>query len=97
MRIALARPDVAFTAVRTAVFVHGCFWHRHPGCRYAYNPKSNVQTWRTKFDTNVARDARVGSELDQSGWGVLTIWECETADLEMLANKLTRFLNDVDG
>ena len=90
-------PDLVFPGRRKVVFVHGCFWHRHPGCRYAYNPKSNVQTWRTKFDTNVARDARVGSELDQSGWGVLTIWECETADLEMLANKLTRFLNDVDG
>lgn len=89
-------PDLVFPGRRKVVFVHGCFWHRHPGCRFAYNPKSNVQTWQTKFDTNVARDARVRSELDQLGWGVLTIWECETTDLEMLADKLTKFLDNAE-
>lgn len=86
-------PDLVFPGRRKLVFVHGCFWHRHPGCRFAYQPKSNVESWRAKFDTNVTRDARVRRELDKMGWDVLTIWECETTDVEMLANKLTNFLD----
>lgn len=89
-------PDLVFPGRRKVIFVHGCFWHRHRGCRFAYHPKSNVETWRTKFETNIARDARVRSELVQNGWDVLTIWECETADLELLTNKLTNFLDDAD-
>jgi DNA mismatch endonuclease (patch repair protein) len=89
-------PDLAFPGRRKVVFVHGCFWHRHAGCRFAYRPKSNVETWQAKFDTNVARDARARSELLRLGWDVLTIWECEIADLEMVATRLTNFLENAD-
>lgn len=85
-------PDLVFPGRKKVIFVHGCFWHRHPGCRFAYQPKSNVEKWRSKFETNVTRDARVRRELDDLGWDVLTIWECETANLQTLATKLTKFL-----
>jgi DNA mismatch endonuclease (patch repair protein) len=87
-------PDLVFPGKRKVVFVHGCFWHRHPGCRYAYDPKSNVERWQTKFQGNVLRDMRVKTELERLGWEVHTVWECETADNEALAGKLTRILDD---
>jgi DNA mismatch endonuclease (patch repair protein) len=90
-------PDLVFPGRKKVVFVHGCFWHRHAGCRFAYQPKSNVSRWQAKFETNVARDARVRRELAQMEWDVLTIWECETADIEMLTHKLVKFLDDADG
>lgn len=71
-------PDLVFPKHRTVVFVHGCFWHRHPGCKKASTPKSNIDFWLTKFDANVDRDARAEAELHRLGWRVATIWECET-------------------
>jgi DNA mismatch endonuclease (patch repair protein) len=75
------RPDVVFSAVRMAVFVHGCFWHRCAICRLKI-PRANAAFWAQKFDANQARDARVNGELRDAGWTVLTIWEHELrADL----------------
>ena len=71
-------PDLVFPKHRLVVFVHGCFWHRHQGCKYAYTPKSRVAFWTEKFTANVARDARQEAELIALGWRVLVIWECET-------------------
>lgn len=82
------RPDLAFPRYRTVVFVHGCFWHRHEGCRKATLPKSRVEYWEAKFRTNVERDARNTAELTRMGWRVLTIWECETKDSELLRRRL---------
>ena len=73
-------PDLVFPRYRTIVFVHGCFWHRHDGCRYAYRPKSRIQFWTKKFEENVARDARNEAALRDLGWRVVVIWECETRD-----------------
>lgn len=56
--------------------VHGCFWHRHPGCRYAYTPGSNVEFWESKFGRNVERDVRNLADLRGAGWRVAVIWEC---------------------
>lgn len=81
-------PDLVFVSRKKAVFVHGCFWHRHMGCRFAYEPKSNSDFWSTKFKKNVERDNRVTKELECMGWDVLVIWECETADSAALASKL---------
>jgi len=71
------RPDVVLPKHRTAVFVHGCFWHRHKGCRFAYMPKSRVESWHEKFRRNVERDQRSTRELRKLGWKVVTVWECE--------------------
>jgi DNA mismatch endonuclease (patch repair protein) len=74
------------------VFVHGCFWHRHSGCRFAYEPKSNVEFWNAKFAANIARDARVQGELERMGWSVLTIWECDTAKPDLVVEILKEHL-----
>lgn len=70
------RPDLVLSKHRTVVFVHGCFWHRHPGCALARTPKSRVEFWTTKLDANKARDARVQRELAALGWHVIVVWEC---------------------
>jgi DNA mismatch endonuclease, patch repair protein len=74
------RPDIVLPAYRTAIFVHGCFWHRHPGCSLTTNPATNTPFWRLKFDRNVKRDSRKTDALRALGWRVLVIWECETRD-----------------
>ena len=71
------RPDMVFPRHRAIVFVHGCFWHRHPGCSIATTPKSNTPFWQAKFDRNVERDSRVSLELKARGWRVYVAWECE--------------------
>ncbi|MBG0794457.1 DNA mismatch endonuclease Vsr [Methylocystis sp. H62] len=73
-------PDLVFPRLKLAVFVHGCFWHRHEACRYAYSPKTNVEFWDRKFKNNVLRDIRAKEGLEDMGWRVAIIWECETQD-----------------
>lgn len=70
------RPDMYLAKYRTAVFVHGCFWHRHPGCKYAYIPKSRVEFWQDKFEANIRRDATVSKELCIAKVKQLVVWEC---------------------
>ena len=84
------RPDVVLAKYRTAVFVHGCFWHRHEGCRLTYTPKSNRPFWRRKFRENIERDARKARELRRMGWRRVVIWECDTspAKLKSLAARI---------
>ena len=72
------RPDLVLARHRAVVFVHGCFWHRHPGCRYAYNPKSRVEFWEAKFTENRERDMRQQKELRRLGWRCIVVWECQT-------------------
>ena len=81
-------PDIVLPKYKTAIFVHGCYWHRHPGCKYAYSPKSNTEFWERKFADNVARDRRGISSLGTAGWNAIVIWECETVDLELLGERL---------
>lgn len=85
-------PDLVFPRLEVAVFVHGCFWHRHSGCRYASTPKVNAEFWEHKFRRNVERDAQKEGELRQFGWQVMVVWECETRDLESLRRRLSEFL-----
>jgi len=82
------RPDIVLPRYRTVVFVHGCYWHRHPGCKYAYTPKSRTDFWKKKFRDNVRRDRRSRQELEVAGWTVLIVWECEAADMAALADRL---------
>ncbi|MCU1350267.1 MAG: uncharacterized protein JWO56_3297 [Acidobacteria bacterium] len=77
-------PDIANRSRKWAVFVHGCFWHRHPGCKRTTTPSRNRDFWLQKFDANVARDARVQAALRQQGYRVVVIWECETRDINRL-------------
>jgi DNA mismatch endonuclease (patch repair protein) len=85
-------PDLVFPSQHKVIFVHGCYWHRHQGCRYAYSPKSNTDFWQSKFEANVARDRRAASMLETLGWKVLVIWECEIQNEETLRVRLIEFL-----
>lgn len=69
-------PDLYLAKYRTAIFVHGCFWHRHKGCTYAYMPKSNQIFWNAKFNRNIKHDVEIKSELAQKKIKSLIIWEC---------------------
>lgn len=84
-------PDLVFPGRRIAVFIHGCFWHCHEGCRNFRIPKTRTEWWVAKLARNKARDAEVCAKLQAAGWRVIVIWECEVANrklLDELANKL---------
>lgn len=72
------RPDIVLKRHRTIVMVHGCFWHRHKGCRNCTTPTGNRDYWMRKFAVNVERDKRVSKELHKLGWRIIVVWECET-------------------
>jgi DNA mismatch endonuclease (patch repair protein) len=84
------RPDIVLARYRTVILVHGCFWHRHKGCKFCYTPKSNRAFWKAKFAANVERDVRKARELRRAGWRVVTIWECRITpkDLQRLEKKI---------
>lgn len=70
-------PDIVLPKYKTVIFINGCFWHRHEGCRYATTPKTRTEFWQEKFDRNVANDRKHKEELEAMGWNVIVIWECE--------------------
>ncbi len=80
------KPDVVLPKHRVCVLVHGCYWHRHPGCKYASIPKSNADFWQNKFQSNVARDVRNEDALRLQGWYSIVIWECDTRNETALLN-----------
>ena len=82
------RPDIVLTRYKIAIFVHGCFWHRHERCANAVMPKTRPEFWAAKLNGNVERDARNAHELKKRGWKVFIIWECESEDESRLATKL---------
>lgn len=87
------KPDLVFASRRKVIFVHGCFWHGHDCARGARTPKTNADYWGLKIARNRARDERARAALEQAGWAVLIVWECELKDNEALAEILIRFLN----
>ena len=96
-------PDAWLAKYNTAVFAHGCFWHRHEGCKYAYTPKSQVEFWTDKFRKNIERDSKVKKELEEVGVKILIVWECtvnrmmkdETTAAEVVG-EIERFLRSDD-
>lgn len=86
-------PDIVLPRYRTVILVHGCFWHRHKHCRFAYTPKSRTQFWQEKFRSNLARDRRTARALRTLGWRVLVVWECQTRDAMRLRERLSRSLD----
>jgi DNA mismatch endonuclease (patch repair protein) len=86
------RPDVVLSKHGVVVLVHGCFWHRHSRCRFAYTPKSNLPFWLRKFEENVARDLRTVKALRAHGWRIVTVWECQTVDVDRLTRTLAKRL-----
>lgn len=90
------KPDLVLPRHKTAVFVNGCFWHRHEGCRYATTPTSNADFWRKKFASNVRRDALVKQQIEGLGWRMQVIWGCQLSELE-LGKLVTRIRMDGAG
>ena len=86
------KPDIVLPKYKTVIFVHGCFWHRHKGCKYAYMPKTRQDFWKTKFNSNMKRDKNVQKQLTLIGWKILIIWECELSKIKTLMNKLENHL-----
>jgi len=88
------KPDIVFPGRKKIVFVHGCFWHRHRGCRYATSPKTRTDFWNEKFVKNVARDRRNRLALKKMGWAVMVVWQCELKNSEKLARRIDGFLQN---
>lgn len=87
------KPDIVLNKCRTAIFVNGCFCHHHENCRYASTPKSNIEYWTKKFSRNVENDAKNKEVLEQKGWSVAVLWECELKkDFDQVMNKLIEVL-----
>jgi DNA mismatch endonuclease (patch repair protein) len=86
------KPDIVMHGRRKIIEVRGCFWHRHPYCQFAYMPKSNQSFWQSKFQGNLRRDERNLSALQNSGWDVLVVWECETTNANVLKGRLESFV-----
>ena len=89
------KPDIIFRKHRMAIFVHGCFWHRHEGCKVATTPKSNTNYWVEKFDRNVARDAMTTENLKAAGWRVIVAWECELGSNDKVAAKAREIAREI--
>ena len=87
-------PDIVLKKAKKAIFVHGCFWHRHKNCERAALPQTNQEFWTTKINKNVSRDEAVKRKLRKMGWRTLTIWQCRTKDkdLERLTGKIEKFI-----
>ncbi len=85
-------PDIVLPKYKTVIFVHGCFWHQHPGCKHAARPASNQEYWEKKLDRNINRDKRNLNDLGLLGWRVLVIWECETRDKAALVERMISFI-----
>ena len=85
------KPDIVLPKYHTVVFIHGCFWHRHLNCKFATSPKTNVEYWNSKFQKNIENDALHIKQLQELGWRVIVLWECEiNRDFNQLMEQLVR-------
>jgi len=84
------KPDIVLHRHKTVIFVHGCFWHRHKGCPYAYTPKSRRSFWQKKFTENVQRDKKNKDQLKKLKWKIVTVWECQTQKPKSLKKAVSK-------
>ena len=88
-------PDIVLPKYKTVIFVNGCFWHGHKGCRYFVWPENNADFWREKITTNIQRDANKIALLEQAGWRVMVVWECELKTTK--SNRLDQLIREIKG
>lgn len=88
------KPDIVLPKYRTVIFINGCFWHKHEGCRFFVWPKNNADFWRKKILSNVERDQRNYAELQQLGWNIIVVWECELKK-ELLLKTLNKIVQGI--
>ncbi len=90
-------PDIYLPKYKVAIFVHGCYWHRHSGCQYAYMPKSRVDFWQKKFDDNVRRDQLVQETLEHQGIRYIVVWECTINEIQKHKDLAQTIMNEIIG
>ncbi|MFL6263365.1 MAG: very short patch repair endonuclease [Thermoanaerobaculia bacterium] len=90
------RPDIVLPRYRTVIFVHGCFWHQHPGCSKATLPETNAEEWAAKLARNVERDEENSEALQALGWKVATVWECDLKTTAAVISSLSKILTDIN-
>ena len=88
-------PDIVLPKYKTLIYVHGCFWHRHEGCRYTTTPSTNSERWANKFNENILRDKNNQDTAKKLGWTIVVIWECEVRNLDQLTIRLNRILKKI--
>ena len=89
------KPDVVLPRYKTVIFVNGCFWHRHTGCKYAYTPKTRQEFWLKKFNGTIRRDQENEKLLKERGWNVFVVWECElNKDSDNIINKISSSIKE---
>ena len=88
-------PDIVLPKYHTVVFVHGCYWHRHPGCKKASIPSNNREFWQSKFDVNVERDIKEQTQLKAMGWHVIVVWECEISNKKKREERLEALAKEI--
>ena len=96
-RLLPGKPDIVLPKYRAVILVHGCFWHRHEGCKIASTPKSNTEFWEEKFARNVERDRSTVKQLAQLGWEVIVAWECELRNKQMAQAKASEIAEQIRG
>jgi DNA mismatch endonuclease (patch repair protein) len=89
------KPDIVLPRFKTVIFVHGCFWHRHMDCKFSYTPKSRKEFWESKFNDTLRRDYQAKLQLENKGWNVIIVWECELQNPEQLASRLNDSLQSI--
>lgn len=88
-KIGKIKPDIVLPKYKVAIFVHGCYWHQHKGCKLAYSDRNYSDKWKDKFSTNIERDKKVTKQLLSDGWRVAIIWECAIRDIEIFHKQIT--------
>ena len=88
----LGKPDIVLPKYKTVVFIHGCFWHGHKGCKRSKLPETNVSFWKNKVSSNIERDKKNRIELEKQGWVVLTIWQCKLRNEKLKIQTLNKLI-----
>ena len=91
------KPDIVLSKYKTVIFVHGCFWHNHKGCKRAHLPKSNIEYWENKIRTNEERDLKNKESLKKLGWNVIVVWECELNTTEKVEQAVINLIANFEG
>ena len=89
------KPDIVLPKYKTVIFVNGCFWHKHEGCKYFIWPKTNQKFWKDKIEANVERDQKNYVELEVQGWKVIVVWECEVKTIEKREVRLNKLVDEI--
>lgn len=89
------KPDIVLPKYKTIIFIHGCFWHQHLNCKAATIPETNYDYWKKKLEANISRDEKVKTELEEAGWKVIVVWECEISNKKRQEIRLPILINEI--